>query len=369
MAMDRQGLSALFRELERQEKQYEREAKEIRKNGVGLLTPKKLEEYAKSDQNLVLAYGRMGHTVSFTPAELRQFLRARRKIARQYSEAKQGATLRSLLSSSLPVDIKRSKGVRSAVLYGRKGNVLNFMVSGVQRAHYRVQIRLEGWDRALTTNTKALKAVQQIISGRLSIECSCGRHQYWYRYLATIGGFAIAPLERDFPKIKNPKLSGCCCKHILKVLNEMQKSRVQFVLAKELDAERNAPGFGGSQPGKILSNDKLRMTTSRMSAKARELLDAWRQQVDKLRVAGKQKPTTPKGKNATGTQTPQKVTQKKATPAPTGANDKQLISAIKGVLKATRSLGMSPDTMLDAIAKAQNVTRAHIDTLIKDNNL
>lgn len=373
MALNRQSLSALFKEVERQVKEDEDAILAARRGASSdnLLTPRKMEEAAHSNQNLVLAYGRMGHTISFTPAELREFLRARKKIAKKYGEQKQGAPLRALLSSSRPIDKRRAKTVKSAVFYKRKRNILFFMVSGIQRPQYRVQIRLEGWDKALTTNTKALRAAQQLVNGRLSIECSCGRHQYWYRYLCTIGGFAIQPQEHDFPKIKNPNLQGCCCKHILKVLDEMQKSRVLFALSKELDKDRNEPGFSGKQGARILTNDQLRITTSRMSAGARQVLDMWRQQADKLKAARmKPKGNSSQSKTQKKNTTPQKQAQKKQ------AYTQAQVEGVRNFMTMARQQLKITDLqdpffigLRDRLAEAQGLSKADVDAIIKDNNL
>lgn len=65
------------------------------------------------------------------------------------------------------------------------------------------------------------------------------RHQYWYRYIATAGNFALAPpKEYAYPKIKNPKLRGVACKHVIHALTRLQSSSWQLSIARALQRLR-----------------------------------------------------------------------------------------------------------------------------------
>ena len=59
---------------------------------------------------------------------------------------------------------------------------------------------------------------------KLSFDCDCERHRYFFRYVATIGGFAAGRKETGYPKIRNPKLVGVACKHVLRVMSELESS-------------------------------------------------------------------------------------------------------------------------------------------------
>lgn len=59
---------------------------------------------------------------------------------------------------------------------------------------------------------------------KLSFDCSCERHRYFFRYVATIGGFAAGWKETGYPKIRNPGLKGAACKHVLRVMTELESS-------------------------------------------------------------------------------------------------------------------------------------------------
>lgn len=66
--------------------------------------------------------------------------------------------------------------------------------------------------------------VKALQSSLIKFDCDCGRHTYWYRYIASIGKFAylgtnpIGREETGFPKIRNPQLKGIACKHILRTM-------------------------------------------------------------------------------------------------------------------------------------------------------
>lgn len=76
--MKKHDLREAFQEFEKLSQQLKKEASIRRDDAVGLLTPELLERYASGDQDLVLAYGRNGKTVSYSPEELRAFLEARK---------------------------------------------------------------------------------------------------------------------------------------------------------------------------------------------------------------------------------------------------------------------------------------------------
>ena len=60
--------------------------------------------------------------------------------------------------------------------------------------------------------------------GGRKFDCSCDRHRYFLRYVATIGGFNAGRDETGFPKIRNPGLKGVACKHVLRVMAELESS-------------------------------------------------------------------------------------------------------------------------------------------------
>ena len=59
---------------------------------------------------------------------------------------------------------------------------------------------------------------------KLAFDCDCGRHRYWFRYISTIGNFNAGRKELGFPKIRNSNLLGVACKHVLRVMSEVESS-------------------------------------------------------------------------------------------------------------------------------------------------
>jgi len=71
---------------------------------------------------------------------------------------------------------------------------------------------------------------------RLAFDCDCERHRYFLRYVATIGGFNAGRDELGYPKIRNADLKGVACKHVLRVMAEVDSSvSVWTFLTKQME--------------------------------------------------------------------------------------------------------------------------------------
>lgn len=74
---------------------------------------------------------------------------------------------------------------------------------------------------------QAKEDVKALYNTPIKFNCDCGRHTFWYRFIATAGDFAYIgtnPLGRPeggFPKIRNPALKGIACKHVIRVMQTM----------------------------------------------------------------------------------------------------------------------------------------------------
>lgn len=259
MAENKQDILRQLKEFEKEATAERREARELREDAVGLLTPALLRKHVRAGTGLVLAYGRKGHTVEFTIDDLKRFVAANERAQKNFRREVRGVPLIQLEKSSDPADIQRSRNVRSAMLYKVNKNLLFFSVTGNTRAHYQVRVRLEDWDMALHSTAMPLVSARTVATGRISFDCSCGRHQYWYRYLTSIGGFDVnPPKEQDFPKIRNPGLKGCCCKHVLKVLRVLKSNTIHTVLAGEIERQSATIGFADTVRSRFLKADELR---------------------------------------------------------------------------------------------------------------
>lgn len=262
MARKQEAILKELKAFEKQATEDRREARELRKDGVGLLTPALLRQNIRKGTSLVLAYGRKGLTVEFTLDDLKRFVAANEKAQKDYRQEVRGVPLAQLERNSDPKDVERSKDVRTATLYKIDKNLLHFRVTGNVKPYYLVRIRLEDWNLALHSTASPFLSARMAATGRISFDCACGRHQFWYRYLTNIGGFDVnPPKEQDFPKIRNPGLKGCCCKHVLKVLRVLKSNTIFAVLAGEIERQSVTIGFADEVKGRFLKAAEIRQAS------------------------------------------------------------------------------------------------------------
>lgn len=102
--------------------------------------------------------------------------------------------------------------------------------SSVNR-HY-VTVKFMRWDEACAKvaalekgDTAGVRRIANWLrKQKLAFDCDCERHRYFFRYVASIGGFAAGRKETGYPKIRNPHLNGCACKHVLRVMADIESS-------------------------------------------------------------------------------------------------------------------------------------------------
>lgn len=114
--------------------------------------------------------------------------------------------------------------------------------SKVQR--HNVLVRFNGFAEAanklMATTVKDKKDPKQAANWlrkqKLAFDCDCERTRYFLRYVATIGGFNAGRDELGYPKIRNPGLKGVACKHVLRVMAEIDSSgTVWSFLTKQME--------------------------------------------------------------------------------------------------------------------------------------
>lgn len=134
-------------------------------------------------------------------------------------------------------DIDKARGeIKTALPVSALGDLVRFRTSSGKNSsvpHHLVLIRFMGFkdahqqivaagpDKAATR-----RAANWLRKERLAFDCDCERHRYFLRYVATIGGFNAGRDETGFPKIRNPGLKGVACKHVLRVMAELQSSNL-----------------------------------------------------------------------------------------------------------------------------------------------
>lgn len=123
----------------------------------------------------------------------------------------------------------------SALVTPRKDLDVRFITnagpdSKVSRHHVLVRFNAfsEAANKLMASTVKDRKDPRQAANWlrkqKLAFDCDCERHRYFLRYVSTIGGFNAGRPEHGFPKLKNPGLKGVACKHVLRVMAEIEAS-------------------------------------------------------------------------------------------------------------------------------------------------
>ncbi len=157
---------------------------------------------------------------------------------------KKGITIQNIVNLSLQDDIDRAnEQIHMAVPLSRKSGLVHFLTnagpnSKVQNHH--VEVEFSNFNSVVFDIKKeAISTVKnRIANGKIKFECDCERHTFWFRYMATIGGYGLGRQEGGFPKVRNPHLSGVACKHVLRVVHWiLSPAGIQY-LKKQVEVER-----------------------------------------------------------------------------------------------------------------------------------
>ncbi|HEY3591729.1 MAG TPA: phage tail protein [Buttiauxella sp.] len=258
--LDEHGFNAIFNMIGKAQRVSRRGARRT-------LTPVGMKN--KTLEGL-LALGKKQGGTFFTADDLKAFDKSRQKHKARHAGSASGIMYSQLVASALKIDVDRANnrtgddtGITNANMTGIRGNVATFRVKASRASvhqEHRVQIRLEEWDDHLTESDHSpqayQKAMKAVCAGRVSFDCDCGRHQYWYRYMATVGNYALAPpKEFAYPKIRNKQLKGTSCKHVLKVMVMLQSSIWQRLLARQMESQASRVGFGEDRASRTFDAD------------------------------------------------------------------------------------------------------------------
>lgn len=182
-----------------------------------------------------------GKPRAITTEDLKVFKHAVQKLQADRTHVA-GITAADILSQSTPEDLARSKAeIAHAVPFRFVGGHVSFNSSSSCKygaSRHIVQIEFAGWSQAVGSPIAPLAAAKVAADQPLRYECDCGRHTFWYRYIATIGGWNHGRAEDGFPKIRNPHLTGVACKHVLRVMVELAGTGVRGQIARAITEER-----------------------------------------------------------------------------------------------------------------------------------
>ena len=208
-----------------------------RERASGILAPNEVSgEY---DAGRLLSTTLGGVMRPLTIEDLHTFRKGVKTLGKKF---KGGITAKSVIDMSLQVDRDRAnKEITMAVPVQLYAGRIHFMTnagpkSDVTRHH--VHIELLNYSAAISSPAKTSELVKMMTTGPLKLDCDCGRHTFWYRFIATSGNFNAGRPENGFPKIRNPNLTGVACKHVLRVMQQLSSPAVRMRLEKMVETGR-----------------------------------------------------------------------------------------------------------------------------------
>lgn len=211
-----------------------RSENKVRDNAKNILNLAKLSGMSKTQAEYALeAITANSSPLSgaLTLKDLKQFNKAYQALSKDFAKKgiAGGIHPRTIINRSRRVDIDRADReipIAKPVSISSDG-VVKFWVSASakssERQHY-VVVQFLNFGAALAANRVTNEVIDMVLKGAVKFDCDCGRHRYWYRYIATTGGFYYGNPETGFPKVRNPNLGGLACKHVIRVMNVILKS-------------------------------------------------------------------------------------------------------------------------------------------------
>lgn len=188
--------------------------------------PPTLAEQALAQLNLNIREGGQ-----ITAADLRRFAQKVEQLRHDYRSHKisGGITPRSVIDRSRLEDLERCQDEIVSVLAVRQqaDGVVVFRTNASGKydaAYHMVTVQFLNFQAALNAARLNNQELDLVLRGAVKFDCDCGRHRFWYRYLATAGGFAYGTPETGFPKVRNPELTGLGCKHVLRVMHSLNST-------------------------------------------------------------------------------------------------------------------------------------------------
>lgn len=185
-----------------------------------------------------------GQLRAITHQDLKSFANSVKKLGKQFTG---GITAKQVIELSAPIDRARSNDqIRTAIPMASRDGVMHFVTnagpdSDVTRHH--VYVEFLNWGAAVASPAQPKDMARQLFEGNLRWRCDCGRFNFWYSYIATVGQFIYGDKQVNYPKIRNPKLVGVACKHGLRVMQQISSPAIRARLEKMIeDGRRNTPG-------------------------------------------------------------------------------------------------------------------------------
>lgn len=212
---------------------------ESRRQATIILQPSEVAGKLSPARMLTTTLG--GQVRPITAADLAEF---RKSVAALGDKARAGITAQEALGLSRPADIARAKeeirfSLPSRLQAGKVHLVTNSgPLSKVTRHH--VNIEFASYAAALARPGTPAQAAQWLVKeGAMRFECDCEHFRYFLRFVATAGGWVAGRAEHGLPKLKNPHLDGALCKHLGRVMTDVQSSiGLRQRIAQMIEADR-----------------------------------------------------------------------------------------------------------------------------------
>lgn len=158
---------------------------------------------------------------------------------------KGGITPQNVINLSMQDDIDRAnEQIHLAMPQRRVAGLVTFITNSgpdSKVSNHFVNVEFTKFNSVvfdLSKNPEA-KVKTKLAYSNIKFECDCERFTFWYRYMATIGGYGLGRLEPGFPKYRNPMLSGVACKHALRVMKYIMSPLGVQYLQKAVEKDRN----------------------------------------------------------------------------------------------------------------------------------
>ncbi|WP_445157648.1 hypothetical protein [Halomonas sp. E14] len=340
MAGDRRAIGRLSGSAGEARARARQDADE-RRAAPNILNPNEVRGDYDAGRMLMTTLG--GQVRPITADDLAAFRHNARVAGQRF---KGGITARQVIDMSLSADRERARRqITTAVptagrgLRGSNRQVEALEVRFITNAgpdsdvsRHHVTVEFAGYQTAIASGAESpQRAAARLRKEGVRFDCDCGRHRYWFRYIATIGRYNAGRPETGYPKIRNPKLNGVACKHVLRVMAEIEGgSAVQSFLARAIAKGRQSEDGAGhirqrQQEAERLAEKQGRRPTGNRSATGDRDYDRARRALRKQSRATKVKPR----RTASGSKRMQALG---------GSTD-----AREALLAAARDLGLTPE--------------------------
>lgn len=235
-----------------------------RRQAVTILQPNEVAGKLSPARMLTTRLGGSGARL-ITPADLAHF---KKEVEALGDKARRGLTAKEALGLSRTLDIERAKAqIRYSMPVRLQAGKVHLVTdsgpdSKVTRHHINMEFAL--YSTALSRPGTPSQVAQWLMKeSPLRFECDCQHFRYYLRFVATAGGWVTGRAEHGLPKLTNPTFDGACCKHLVRVMTDVQMSvGLRQRVAQMVEADRariDMPGKAKPRTFTVTQADAERM--------------------------------------------------------------------------------------------------------------